>query len=158
MRYDKRGSGISEGDYFEVGHHDLVSDGITWGRYLISSQESERRKVYTLGHSEGTIIGTRIVDKLSAIHGLILVCPCFEDFTTLLDRQLTETLAQIRNIKGVQGTFVRFMMFLKSDQRKKQLKLIQRIHATDKSFIRTGFKKVNAKWLRENSALDMEDV
>ena len=48
LRYDKRGSGVSEGDYFKVGHYDLVSDGIAWGRYLISLLESEQRRVYAL--------------------------------------------------------------------------------------------------------------
>lgn len=158
LRYDKRGSGASEGNYYEVGHYDLVSDGIAWGRYLISLREQERQKVYALGHSEGTIISTKIVDELSAIHGLILVCPYFEDFTTLLIRQLDETLVQIKCIKGVQGMFVRFMMFLKGDQKKKQLKLIRRVRTTDKNCIRIGLKKVNAKWIRENSALDTEDI
>jgi len=158
LRYDKRGTGVSEGDYFEVGHYDLVSDAIAWGRYLISLRESEQRRVYALGHSEGTVICPKVVDKLSEIHGLILVCPFFENFTTLLNRQLNESLAQIKSIKGVQGKFVRFMMFLKGDQKKKQLKLLRRIHATDKSCIRMGFKKINAKWLRENAALDIEGV
>ena len=158
LRYDKRGSGVSEGDYFEVGHYDLVSDGIAWGRYLISLRKSEKQQVYALGHSEGTFISPKIVDELSAIHGLILVCPCVEDFTTLLHRQMTESLSQIRNIKGVQGTFVRSVMFLKGNQKKKQLKLLRRINATNKSYIWTGFKKVNAKWLRENAALNMKDV
>jgi len=158
LRYDKRGSGVSEGDYFAVGHYDLVSDAIAWGRYLISLSEPERRKVYVLGHSEGTMISPKIVDELTEIHGLILACPCIEDFTTLLNRQLTESLKEIESIKGIQGMFVRSMMFLKGDQKKRQQRLLRRIHATEKSCIRSGFKKVNAKWLRENAALNMKDV
>lgn len=60
LRYDKRGVGASEGDYWTAGLFDNVSDSSAALDYLKSHRSVRPDAVFLLGHSEGALIATRL--------------------------------------------------------------------------------------------------
>ncbi|MEE9320094.1 MAG: alpha/beta fold hydrolase [Granulosicoccus sp.] len=154
LRYDKRGCGDSEGEYAAVGHTDLVSDARAWLNYMTSRLDDTSQITCVLGHSEGTIICPQIAADRKAVNGQILLAPFLEPLQAVTERQARQTLETITTLPGVYGKFIRLILRLQGDQLVKQRKHFQRARESKKPFFRKGFRKVNAKWLREIAALN----
>ncbi len=73
LRVDKRGVGVSGGDYWETGFFDHVTDAAAALVFLRSQPEIRQDRVFLLGHSEGSLIATRLAATGSPVAGVILL-------------------------------------------------------------------------------------
>jgi len=73
LRYDKRGVGASEGDFWTAGLSDNTDDAAAALECLRSQPGVDPERVYVLGHSEGATICMRLAGAREPIAGAILL-------------------------------------------------------------------------------------
>jgi len=73
LRYDKRGVGRSEGNFWETGLMDNISDALAALDFFKKYKGIQSDKVFLLGHSEGAIIATRMAATGAYTAGVILI-------------------------------------------------------------------------------------
>ncbi|MFV1885446.1 MAG: alpha/beta fold hydrolase [Balneola sp.] len=82
--WDDRGMGKSGGDYYSSGSSDIINDGKKIVEYF--RKKYQYKKIILLGHSQGTLIASRIAVECAA-DTLILCAGIFRDGkTALLDQ------------------------------------------------------------------------
>ncbi|MCG8559250.1 MAG: lysophospholipase [Hyphomicrobiales bacterium] len=158
VRYDKRGCGESDGDYYRAGHFDLVSDALAWATHLGNGTWGRFGPLYLLGHSEGTIIAPQVAQKNGAVSGLVLICPFLQNVEDLLRQQAVEMEKANRDMPGLVGWFIRRFVQLMGGVPKLQDKAIRRFKSTDAPMVRFMLRKFEAKALRELMAIDPRQV
>ena len=82
LRYDKRGIGASEGDYNTRRVDDLVNDIRAAIATLRADERIDASRIFLLGHSEGGMLGPRVITVEPEIAGLI---SCAGTVRNLLD-------------------------------------------------------------------------
>jgi pimeloyl-ACP methyl ester carboxylesterase len=154
FRYDKRGVGASQGDYFRTGFFDLVADAAAALDWLKSQDQIRPKKVFVLGHSEGAGIAVRLAATQAQVAGIILLGGWARNGEELLLWQAEQV------IPGMKGINKWLIKLLHIDIRKAQLKQFGKIKRSTKDWYRQLHIKINAKWMREflnyNSAEDLE--
>jgi pimeloyl-ACP methyl ester carboxylesterase len=149
LRFDKRGVGESEGDYWRTGFFDHVEDASAALEYMRSLPQVARKPVFLLGHSEGALICTHLAAEAQGPAGVILLAGAAETGEAVLQWQLGEVT---RNMGGINGFLIRNLHL---NVRKAQEKALDKIKASPKDWFRQGWvKKINAKWMREFMAYD----
>lgn len=154
LRYDKRGCGASEGDYYRSGHHDHVADAATWTDALVEGSFGPFPQFYLLGHSLGTLIGAQIARHNRDIAGLIQICPFIERLEPTLRRQAATMQAELSRTSGMLRFFVNVSTFIFGEPAKNQEKLIRRLKTGNEDYFRARFQKIEARNLRELLAID----
>lgn len=147
LRYDKRGTHQSEGNFYEAGVSDFINDGVAAVQFLKNNEYVDPEKVILLGHSEGALIAPAIYNKIP-VAGLILLAGAAEPSKNLLPRQSEMALKELNEAKGLKGWVFRTFK-LANKIRKKNEKIYKKVAETDKPVIRVQGMKLNAKWLRE---------
>ena len=66
IRYDKRGTHQSSGDFQTAGLYDLVDDAISVIRYAKSLPYVDANRVIVCGHSEGAMIATLLPSSITS--------------------------------------------------------------------------------------------
>lgn len=148
LRYDKRGIGESEGDYFSTGMWDLVHDAKSAVQFLKDHPLVDDQRIIVLGHSEGTTLAVAL-NTIEQIHGLILLAGAGERLQEALLRQRKLAYQALNNLKGLKGKLMR-MLNIEQKNEKKVESLFNKILQTDKDVIKVQFQKINAKWFREH--------
>jgi len=149
LRFDKRGVGASEGDYWKTGFDDRVTDaaaGLTW---LRSQKAVDPDRVFVLGHSEGASLAIRLAGTDAPLAGVILLAGA--------GRSGEETLIwQAQRIAQSMRGFSRWVIdTLHIDVAKSQQKALDKIKRTTRDWVRVQLvQKVNARWMREFLAYD----
>lgn len=157
LRYDKRGIGESEGDYFSTGMWDLVNDAKNAVRFLKEHPQVDQEKIIVLGHSEGTTLAIAL-NALEEIHGLILLAGAGERMEEALYRQRQLAYEALKNVKGLKGKLIR-MLKIEEKNEKKANNFFNKIMQSDQEVIKVFFQKINAKWFREHLQYDvLEDL
>lgn len=146
LRYDKRGIGESEGDYYATGVNDLLTDIDTLVKHLKSRKDIN--KVYLIGHSEGCILST-IYAMNHSVDGLILIAGAGTTLKTALYYQNIVASEEINQMKGPYGWLLKKLMS-KEKLIEKQQKLFKKLSESDEDMIKIQFVKFNAKWFREH--------
>ena len=149
LRYDKRGVGASEGDFWTAGLSDNVDDAAAAVACLRSQPGVDPERVYVCGHSEGATICIRLAGAHEPVAGAILLAG--------VGRQGEEALLwqgeQV--VPGMKGFNKWLIGALHVDVRKSQLKAFAKIEKSTKDTYRVqGIRKINAKWMREFLAYD----
>ncbi len=149
LRYDKRGVGASEGDFWTAGVSDNTDDAAAAVACLRSQPGVDPERVYACGHSEGATICIRLAGRHEPIAGAILLAG--------VGRQGEEALLwqgeQV--VPGMSGFNKWLIGALHVDVRKSQLKAFGKIERSTKDTYRVqGIRKINAKWMREFLAYD----
>jgi pimeloyl-ACP methyl ester carboxylesterase len=149
LRFDKRGVGASAGDYWETGFFDHVTDAAAALDFLKGQPEIRPDKLFLLGHSEGSLIATRLAGTAAQVAGVILLAGPAQNGEQVLLWQSAQVL------KGMRG-FNRWLIDLfHIDTRKAQQKQLDRIKRSTKNSMRIQLvAKLNAKWFREFMAYD----
>ena len=144
LRYDKRGVGASEGNFWDTGFFDNVTDAGAALGCLRSQKEVRSDKVLLLGHSEGALTATRLAATGVDVTGVILLAGPAQSGEDVLRWQAQQVIA------GMRG-FNRFVINLfHIDVRKAQKKQLDKIKKSTKNWYRVQFiAKLNAKWFRE---------
>jgi pimeloyl-ACP methyl ester carboxylesterase len=157
LRYDKRGVGESQGDFWETGFYDNVSDAATALHFLKFNEYIQPDHVFILGHSEGAVIATRLAATGAEVAGAILLAGTAQSGEDVMLWQ-GERIA-----RGMRGLSSFLIKALHVDVRKAQRKQLDKIKQSTKDWYRVGlFAKLNAKWMREflayNPAEDLPKI
>ena len=144
LRYDKRGVGASEGNYWETGFFDNVSDAWAALMYLKGHEQIRPEAVFLLGHSEGALISTRLAGNGADVAGVVLLSGSAQPGENVLKWQAQQVM------KGVRGLNRWLIKLLRINVLKSQQKQIDKIKRSSKNWYRVQFiVKINAKWMRE---------
>ena len=158
FRYDKRGCAESDGVYNETGFFDLVDDARACLHAVRNFPETAQSEVLLLGHSEGALIAASLAATDKTIKGQILLNPFLESLEKTLERQLSNTLQEIDQLKGFKGSVIRLFLKINGDQMKKQRKFMQKVRKSSADSIKIKRTVVNAKWLREHQRIRPEEI
>ena len=152
LRYDKRGVGTSEGNYWETGLFDNVSDALSALKYLKNHEMIRSNKVFLLGHSEGALIATRLATNGAEVAGVILLAGAAQRGEDTLKQQPQQLS---KSLKGFQRWLIKI---LRIDITKTQQKQLSKIQHSSKDWYRVRLiAKINAKWMREFMAYNPAD-
>ncbi|MFE8703118.1 alpha/beta hydrolase family protein [Cytobacillus sp. FJAT-54145] len=148
LRYDKRGTHESEGDYHETGVWDLIDDATAAVRFLKEQPQVDPNNIVILGHSEGAIIAPA-VHKKEEVNALILLAGFFGPSKEMLSVQNTMAQKEVEEAKGFKGFLFRILKV--SDKLKKnQEEMLSKVMSSDEPVIKYKGTKLNAKWMRES--------
>ncbi len=149
LRYDKRGVGASEGDFWPTGLSDNVTDAAAAVACLRVQPGIDPERVYACGHSEGATICIRLAGAHEPIAGAILLAGVGIRGEEALLWQGEQV------VPGMTGFNKWLIGALRVDVRKQQLKAFAKIKKSVKDSYRVqGIKRLNAKWMREFLAYD----
>ena len=155
IRYDKRGTHRSSGDFSSAGLSDLVDDAVSVTEYVKSLPYVDAGRVVVCGHSEGTMVATLLSER-EDVAGLMLLggaATCMKDALRYQSRLMGE---QSEGRKGITGALLRRAASQeKTDAR--QDELFERCLSTDEDTIRFQGVKICAKWMREHLSYSSED-
>lgn len=154
VRYDKRGVGASEGDYYSTGHVESVSDAIHCYDVVRALECCRTDRIFLLGHSEGTLIAPQVSADRPDVAGLVLICPVVENLESVLLKQARHIEEAVGRLEGIWGGVQRFLFKLLGAGVPSQKKLINRLKTTDVASFRSGMARIPAKCLRELIQLD----
>lgn len=158
VRYDKRGCGVSKGQFDSAGHSDLVADAQAWLEHLQQMDSVSDAPLYVLGHGEGSLIAPQLCAANPKIQGQILLAPFVENFENIIRRQAENALREIAELDGFRGKLIRFFLRLSGDQIAKQKKLVKRIKKTKRDTLKIRKQVINAKWIREMVSNDASAI
>jgi len=149
LRVDKRGVGASAGDYWETGFYDHVTDAAAALDFLRAQPQIRPDKLFLLGHSEGSLIATRLAATGNPVAGVILLAGPAQNGEQVLLWQATQVL------KGMRGPNKWLIDLFHIDTRKAQQKQLDKIKRSTKNSLRIQLvAKLNARWFREFMAYD----
>ena len=155
LRYDKRGTHKSGGDFNTAGLDDLVNDAISVIEYAKSLEYVDENNVFVFGHSEGSMIAT-ILSKKEDVAGLILAggaATCLREALhyqqMLVDREANET-------KGLKGMLLRKTASAEKSNAKTEA-IFQKCNDTDGDSVRISGMKMSAKWFRDHDSYTSDD-
>ncbi|HYK73495.1 MAG TPA: alpha/beta hydrolase [Pseudoneobacillus sp.] len=157
LRYDKIGTGKRTGDWMAAGLSDLVEDAKKSIEFLMSHPNVDAQKIIVCGHSEGTIIGTKLTETFE-LGGLMLLSGGVDNLMEALKHQRQFAYKELFATPGIKGWLNRK---LKVDVKgEKQVDdLMKKINQSDKDIIKIQlFFKQPAKWLREHNAYNTRET
>lgn len=156
LRYDKIGVGESTGDFHQAGLEEGVQCVLDIIDYCNTKENMAFKKIYLLGHSEGTIIATLAASR-TMVDGVILLCGAGTALKTVITAQNEAMLSEIASKPGFSGALLRKVVPAEK-QRQKQQRLFDKVLATNEATVKISGRVVQAKWLREHLALTDEEV
>jgi pimeloyl-ACP methyl ester carboxylesterase len=154
FRYDKRGVGGSEGDYFGSDLDDLLTDAVAAVAWLRARPEVDASRVIALGHSEGAMLSARLAAGAAPgtgevqLAGAVLLAGAAvtgEQILTWQGRQIAQSLTGV-------GKWV--ARLARIDIVKSQRKALNRIRISRGAVVRVRGRKINAAWMRQFMAYD----
>jgi hypothetical protein len=155
LRYDKRGTHKSEGDFKTAGLSDLVDDAISVVRYAKSLPFVDADKVIVCGHSEGAMVSTLLTGK-EDVAGLILLGgagTCLRDAQRYQYREIEELS---KRKKGPMGFILRKTATYEKSEAKGD-ELYRKAETVSSDSMRYKGISMSAKWLREHNSYTSED-
>jgi pimeloyl-ACP methyl ester carboxylesterase len=157
LRYDKRGVGESDGDFWKTGFYDNVSDALSALSFLKSQNEIRSDKIFLVGHSEGALIATRLAGMDVDVAGAVLLAGASQSGEEILLWQTKQVT------KGMKGFNKWLIDLLHIDVLKTQRIQLEKIKNSTKDWYRVQLiAKLNAKWMREflsyNPAEDLSKI
>ncbi len=147
LRYDKRGTHASGGDYYKTGLWDLVDDAEACVRFLQSRPEVDAGRIIILGHSEGCFIAPAVHSR-RPVQGLILLSGAAGPMDEILRRQGEMAIRELEASTGFKGFLVR-LLNIPNKAKKQTDEVFEKIRRTTTDTVRIKGAKVNAKWFRE---------
>ncbi|WP_442598903.1 alpha/beta hydrolase family protein [Neobacillus sp. D3-1R] len=157
FRYDKRGTGKRDGDWLAAGLSDLMVDAKKAVEFMMSHPNVDAQKVIVCGHSEGTIIATKLTESFE-LGGLMLLSGGVDNLMEFLKVQRQLAYKELFETPGIKGWLNRK---LKVDVKgEKQVEnLMKKMNQTDKDIIKIQFFfKQPAKWFREHSVCNTRET
>jgi uncharacterized protein len=147
LRYDKRGTHESEGDYFATGVHDLIDDAVACVQFLQTNKHVDPDRIILVGHSEGALLAPAIHGKVK-VSGLVLLAGAAEASKTLLPKQFDMVISEIEATKGFKGWLYRLLKVTRKAKKQNDA-VFQKILNSSEAVMRIKGAKINAKWMRE---------
>jgi len=157
FRYDKRGVGKSTGDFYAVGHFDLVEDAMYCLKFLAEHESFDKNAIFLLGHSEGTLIIPQLSQRHIPIAGMIMLAPFIDHVESIMMKQAQSMKEAAAILTGIKNIPVK-CFFKLIDPVKAQTRLIKKIKQSSKNTVYSMFQKIPAKWAREIMSIAPVDV
>ncbi|MDX1810710.1 MAG: alpha/beta fold hydrolase [Gammaproteobacteria bacterium] len=158
LRYDKRGCGQSGGHYMQAGHFDLLDDASAAIMYLRKNPKIDNKRIYLVGHSEGTLLAAQLCIKYSDIAGIILLTPFIQKLKNILRNQAYKLKQSIQGNNSLKGKFLQALTRKLFDPERIQEKLIHKIETSQQDTLRFYLSKIPAKWFREGFQADPDYI
>lgn len=155
VRYDKRGTYETGGNYDTAGLIDLVDDAINVIQYTKSLSYVDEERVIVCGHSEGAMIATLLSEK-EDIAGLLLFGGAATSMKDALLYQNYLAAEEFANKKGLLG------MLLKSQTSPQKMNakvetMFQKCISAKKDRVFFAGAMLNAKWVKEHASYSTDD-
>jgi len=147
LRYDKRGTGSSDGTFLSAGLLDNVADARAALQALAAQPGVDPERVFLVGHSEGAVLASHLGAE-PGVAGLVLLSATATRGKEMLawqTRQLAATLP--RPVAAV-------LRLLRIDIVKRQARNVEKLAASTVDVMRMDGGKINARWHRELIAYD----
>ena len=106
VRYDKRGTHESTGNFNKTGLSDLVNDAKSVIDYAKDLPYVDETKIIACGHSEGAMIATLLTEKEN-LHGIILLGGACMGLKEAMLYQNYLVIEQVQDMKGILGWYLR---------------------------------------------------
>lgn len=155
VRYDKRGTFQSTGNFNIAGLHDLTDDAISVIRYVKSLPYVDETKVLVCGHSEGAMIATLLSEKEDTA-GLLLFGGAATSMKDALLYQNKLAADEFQHKKGLLGMLLRSQTSKEKTDAKVDA-MLQKCINTEKDRVFFGGAMLNANWIREHASYSSED-
>ena len=155
VRYDKRGTHQTEGNYNTAGLGDLIDDAISVIRYTKSLPYVDESRVIVCGHSEGAMIATLLSAKEDTA-GLLLLggaATCMKDALLYQNYLASEEFAKK---KGLLGMLLRSQTTQEKTDAKVEA-MFQKCISAKKERVFLGGAMLNTKWVKEHAFYRSED-
>lgn len=155
VRYDKRGTHQTEGNYNTAGLGDLIDDAISVIRYTKSLPYVDESRVIVCGHSEGAMIATLLSAKEDTA-GLLLLggaATCMKDALLYQNYLAAEEFAKK---KGLLGMLLRSQTTQEKTDAKVEA-MFQKCISAKKERVFLGGAMLNTKWVKEHAFYRSED-
>lgn len=154
IRYDKRGTHESTGNYKTAGLSDLVDDAVSVINYGKSLEYVDTNKVIVCGHSEGAMIATLLTKKVE-VNGLLLLGGAATCMKSALIYQNLAVLKQNENKKGFIALYLKKV--LTKEKIEKQFNdLFKKAEKAKKERYFFNGALFNTKYMREHGTLTNE--
>lgn len=147
LRYDKRGTGDSQGEWLSTGLLDNVDDAREALRALAAQPDVDPARVFVVGHSEGAILASYLGAD-PGVAGLVLLSATGTPGKEMLawqTRQLAGSLPRPVSL---------LVRLLRIDIVKRQARSVAKIEASSADVLRMDGARLNARWHRELLAYD----
>jgi alpha-beta hydrolase superfamily lysophospholipase len=157
FRYDKRGTGKSDGEWLATGLSDLVEDAKKSIEFLMSHPNVDAKKIIVCGHSEGTVIATKLTEIFN-LAGVMFLAGGVDNVIEATTKQRLLSYKELFETPGIMGWMYRK---LKVDVKgeKSIEKVMKKIINSDKSIVKVQlFFKQPAKWMREHNAYNTREA
>lgn len=155
VRYDKRGTYETEGNYNTAGLCDLVDDAVSVIRYTKALPYVDETKLIVCGHSEGALIATLLSAKEDTA-GLLLWGGAATSMKDALLYQNYLAAEEFAKKKGLLGAILRSQ----ASQEKTDAKvnaMFRKCVSAQKDRVFFGGAMFNAKWIREHASYSSDD-
>ncbi len=155
VRYDKRGTYKTQGDFNTAGLNDLVDDAISVIQYTKSLPYVDEARVIVCGHSEGAMIATLLSAKEDTA-GLLLLggaATCMKDVLLYQNYLAAEEFAKKKGLLGI-------LLRSQTSQKKTDAKvdaMFKKCVSAEKDRVFFGGAMLNAKWVKEHASYRSED-
>ena len=154
IRYDKRGTHESTGNYKTAGLSDLVDDAVSVINYGKNLEYVDSNRVIICGHSEGTMIATLLTKKVE-VNGLLLLGGAGTSMKSALIYQNLLVLKQYENKKGFIAWYLKKV--LTREKIEKQFNdLFKKAEKSKKERYFFNGALFNTKYMREHGSLTDE--
>lgn len=157
LRCDKRGTGKRDGDWMAAGLLDSIEDAKKSIELLMSHPNVDSQKIIICGHSEGTIMATKLAESFK-LAGIMFLSGGVDNLMEALKKQRLLGYKELFETPGLKGWLYRK---LKVDVKgEKQVEgLMRKFAVTDKDIIKVQlFFKQPAKWFREHNAFNTREA
>lgn len=155
VRYDKRGTFETEGDYNTAGLCDLTDDAVSVVQYTKTLPYVDKTKIIVCGHSEGAMIATLLSEKEETA-GLLLFGGAATSMKDALLYQNYLAAEEFANKKGLLGALLK-KQASKEKMNAKVEGMFQKCASAKKDRVFFGGAMLNAKWVKEHAAYSSED-
>jgi uncharacterized protein len=155
LRYDKRGTHESSGDYYTAGVKDLIDDAAACVEFLKKDERVNADKVLILGHSEGALLAPAVHIQ-TPVSGLILLAGAAESSKDLLPKQFEMAMKEIKETKGFKGSLFRMLKIANKAQKQRDA-VMEKIMSSNEPVMKMRGAKLNAKWMREQMEYNVCD-
>lgn len=155
VRYDKRGTFETEGDYNTAGLCDLTDDAVSVIQYTKTLPYVDKTKIIVCGHSEGAMIASLLSEKEETA-GLLLFGGAATSMKDALLYQNYLAAEEFANKKGLLGALLK-KQASKEKMNAKVEGMFQKCVSAKKDRVFFGGAMLNAKWVKEHAAYSSDD-
>lgn len=147
LRFDKRGTGASGGDYTGTGFNDESDDAATALHHLANIEHVDPRRIAVVGHSAGATIAIRLAASEPAVSAAVLLAAASSPGERVLEWQSNRIGQTLPGPNWLTGNIFRAI------QRRSRAKLTN--PETEQGTAAAG--PVSRRWLQEYATYDPAD-